>query len=70
LKDGCQTIDKKRKVEHLLIKYSAVKISLGTSIDFISAVQAGQPTEVLFNSNQIESIRAAFQQHQLLVELP
>lgn len=68
LSNTCQILEKKRKVEHLLIKYSAVKISLGTSIDLISAVEAGQASEVLFNSHQIESITTAFGLHQVLVE--
>lgn len=58
-----QPLEKKRKVEHLLVKYSGVKISLGISIDMISSVETGQATEVLFNSTQIKTIQSEFSKY-------
>lgn len=57
------SLPKKRKVEHLLVKYSGVKISLGTSIDMISSVEAGKVTEVLFRSQQLDTIQSEFSKY-------
>ncbi len=67
LKDKDSSLSNKRKVEHMLIKYSGVKISLGESINIITAVSIGKDVEVLFNSDRILEIEGAFLKYSVLV---
>lgn len=60
--------DNKRKVEHLLIKYSGIRISLKEAIDSINTVIVGDTAEVLFHSDKIAEIETAFLKHAILVQ--
>ena len=67
LKDKDTSLSNKRKVEHMLIKYSGIKISLGNAINIITAVSVGKEMEVLFNSDRFEEIETAFQKWSVVV---
>ncbi|MDC0230625.1 hypothetical protein OAK19_01535 [Aureispira] len=67
LKEEDTKLKNQRKVEHLLVKYSGVRISLIESINVISNVVAGREMEVLFNTTKIQGIQKDFLKHSVVV---
>lgn len=67
LKNEDTVFSNQRKIEHLLVKYSGIKISLNEAIVVINSVRVGRETEVLFNSDKLPVIEAAFEKYDVVV---
>lgn len=67
LKDKESPLEQKRRIEHLLVKYSGVRISLKDAVNSMNIVATGKAAEVLFNSDKITEIENAFFKYAVLV---
>ena len=63
LKDKAIQPSNKRKVEHLLVKHSGIKIGLKEAILAIDLVVENKEAQVLFNADKVDRIQAAFDQY-------